>query len=114
MAMTIEKLLAEAGPVIDYDDGFRAVLEDHMTYLRNSSSTTPIMVKPGEAYKYEADLFGLLSHLNIPQNLHWVTMRVNDMTSPTHAKADIQTLLIPSETVIGQIRQTHQTTHKLS
>jgi hypothetical protein len=114
MAMAIESLLAETGPSIDYDQGFRAVLEDHMTYLRNHPSTTAINVQPGEAYKYEADLFGLLTFLRIPRNLHYPTMRVNGYSSPLQAKSDIQILMIPSETVIGQIRQTHQTTHKLS
>jgi hypothetical protein len=114
MVMPIVNLLQDAGPSVDYDASFRAVLEDHMTYLRNHPGTETIQIVAGDAYKYEFDLFGLLAAYQIPPNLHFVTMRMNGFTSPQQATAEIETLIVPSGDVIGQIRQTHQTVHKLS
>lgn len=114
MAMAITALLADAGTAIDYDQGFRAVLEDHMTYLRKHPKTTMIMIQPGDAYKYEFDLFGLLTLYGVKRSMQWVTMRMNDYTTPMQATVELESLIVPSETVINQIRQTHQTSHKLS
>lgn len=114
MVMPIEAYLLESGPNIFYDEAFRSVLEDHLNFLRTHSTTTAVVVTEGEAYKFEADLYGLLSEIKIPRHLHYATMRINDYTSPLTIRANLSQLLIPDETLLTQIAQTHQTTHKLT
>lgn len=114
MAMPIEAYLLETGPAIFYDEGFRSVLEDHLNFLRTHSTTTAVVVTEGEAYKFEADLYGLLAEIKVPRHMHFVTMRINNFTSPLEIRASLSQLLIPDETLVMQIAQTHQTTHKLT
>ena len=40
--MSLDALAIAEGPTLYYDDGFRAVIEDHMTYLRSHPTTTTI------------------------------------------------------------------------
>lgn len=114
MPMPIEAYLLETGPSIYYNEDFLSVLEDHLTFLRNHHSTRTVVVTEGEAYKFEADLYGLLSFIKVPRHLHYITMRVNSYSSPLTIRANISQLLIPDETLLAQIAQTHQTTHRLT
>lgn len=112
--MGINDLMLSAGPSIYYDDSFRNVLEDHLWYLKNHSSTSVLSIEPIKAYKYEYDLYGLLNNYSINMNLHWIIMRLNNMTDPTEVTRDLKMLLIPDIRVIEQIRQSHMTTRRIA
>lgn len=112
--MSINELMLSAGPNIYYDDSFRNVLEDHLWYLKNHASTNVLSIEPIKAYKYEYDLYGLLNSYSINMNLHWIIMRLNNMTDPTEVTRDLKMLLIPDIRVIEQIRQSHMTTRRIA
>jgi predicted NBD/HSP70 family sugar kinase len=111
--MSIDSLAITEGPSVFYDDAFRAVLEDHMTYLRIHPGTTTMAVDPNEAYRWIADLFGLLGSRGVPAYMHWVVMRMNNLTSPTEMGENIRTLLIPDVKVLSVLRNIHNTKAKL-
>lgn len=111
--MEIDNLATPSGPDIYYDTAFMSVLEDHMTYLRNNASTNILSIDPMNAYKYEFDLFGLLLLHNVPKHLHWVTMRVNNYSSPNDFDRTRLTLLVPDGNIVKYIRQSHLTTRRL-
>jgi hypothetical protein len=114
--MPIDDLMLDPGPTIYYNDEFRRVLEDHMTVLRTSAGTRIIDIDAGTAYKFEADFYGLLVQLNVPLHLHWVVLRVNNMTNPSEFKVPRTEgieLRIPDPNAIGQILQSHRTTRKI-
>ena len=106
--------MTNSGPDIYYDIAFRNILEDHVTFLRNNKETVTIMIEPAYAYKYEGDLFGLLSKYNIDFELHWIIMRVNKMVSPTETTDMLSSLLIPNRTVIERIRNVYMTKDKVT
>lgn len=112
--MLVDDLMYSPGPDIYYDDGFRNVLEDHMTYLRTSAVTKNVEVDVLSSYKYQADLFGYLYLRNIPAFLHWVVMRMNRMTEPMEFGPSITTLLLPDPNMIEQIRQSHQMSRRVN
>lgn len=112
--MVIDDLMVQSGASIYYDDGFRNVLEDHMTVLRNDATTRVIDIDAGRAYKYESDLYGLLQLYNVPTHLHWLVMRMNRLTSPMDYPATMYALLIPDPAVIERLRQSHMTTRTVS
>lgn len=112
--MPISNLVADSGPSIYYDQAFRDVLEDYLSFLKNTNSTTTISVEPMVAYKFEFDFFGLLANYNIQPHLHWIIMRMNDLTSPSDAKADIDTIHIPDNGTLDHIRQSHMSTHRIA
>jgi hypothetical protein len=112
--MKLDALAIDPGSDIFYDDSFRSTLESFMSYFRESSSTSAKTVSPMDAYRFEFDLFSLLSSYNIPPYMHWIIMRVNKMTSPTDLNKDINMLLIPSETTVEHIRQSYMSTQRLN
>lgn len=102
----IDNLMVPAGADIYYSDAFRNVLEDHMTYLRGHESTTRQEVEPIDIVRYQADLFGLLGKMGIPPYMHWVVMRMTDLTSPSRVPDDLIYVLVPDEAVISRLQQT--------
>jgi hypothetical protein len=112
--MAIDSLLFDEGASVYYDESFRNVIEDHMTYLRTHPRTGMRVVEPGRAYKYEADFYGLLQFYNIPAALHWTVLRMNRLTSPSEFSLDIETILVPDPDVIEHLRSSHMSTRVLA
>lgn len=112
MVMTIQSKMVRDGGAIYYTAAFRRMLETHMAYLRQQSQSNQVAVEPQLAYKYEADLFGLLHHLKIQPQYHWLVMRLNDMTSPTQMRADRFSLILPDFNEIEKLRAVFQTANK--
>lgn len=111
MALPVESLMIDPGDDVHYSSAWTTVIEAHLRYLINHPSTVKINVDPQAAYKYEFDLWGLLTSLNYPMYLHRIVMRMNDMVSPTDFTADHRTLLIPAQETIASIRNVFATTY---
>lgn len=114
MANPIDQLMIPEGPSIYYNELFRVEIESHLTYLRHHNETLPVEITPTEAYRFEGDLTGLLLEKGVPKYLHWTVMRINDMTSVTEVSEEITFLLLPSESVVENIRKLFMVTHKIS
>ena len=112
--MQIDLLAYNEGASIYYDPSFRIVLEDHMYYLRTHPNTSYVTADAGKMYVYEFDLFGLLFNIGIPSYLHWIVMRMNNLSSPTDALNKEGTLLIPDADVIGRIQQSHSSSRRIT
>lgn len=112
MTMSVVKKMLNDGAEVYYSPEWHRTLETHMGYLKQLTSNTTAALVPGDVYKYEADLFGLLTHLKIEPRYHWVTMRVNDMTAPSQLRMDRFSLVIPDFAEIERLRQVFQTTKK--
>lgn len=110
MAMPIEQLLIDTGAAIYYDAAFRRVMETHMGLLRNLASTQLIAIEPQLAYKYEFDFYGLLQERGVAEHLHWVILRLNDMSDPREFKVTMDRFLVPDPAVVDSIRRLHMTT----
>jgi hypothetical protein len=106
---SINTLFFNTGPAEYYTDAFRQVLEDHMAWLRNNQSTQTIQVSAQAVWENEGDLFGFLQTINIPPQLHWVTMRLNNFNSPFQFNRTVTQLLIPSLMVTEQLRSAYLT-----
>lgn len=111
--MQITNIATNSGPEIYYNLLFRNVLEDHMTFLRNSSETSILNIESAMAYKYEGDLFGLLFNYKVPFEYHWVVMRMNDMTNPNQTKSTLSNLIIPNKSLIERLRNVYMTKDRI-
>ncbi len=110
MAMPIAQKMIDPGAQVYYDPAFRRVLETHLGLLRNMQDTKPVEISNDLAYKYEYDFYGLLQAKNVPEYLHWVVMRVNDMTDPREYLSTMNQFLYPPAEVIENIRRIYATT----
>ncbi len=112
--MYINNLMVPAGPDIYYGHGFHVVLEDHMSFLKEHPTSRVLTLEPMLAYKFEGDLFGLLLELNIPMQLHWIVMRMNNYRAPYDFDKGTGFLIVPDESTVDMIRQSHMSTRKLN
>lgn len=101
------------GPAIFYDQNFRNVIEQHLEYLKSNGRSSTFTVEPKDAYKYEADFFGLLTKLQVRPQYQWIALRLNDMHTPTEYRMEQTTILLPNESQIEKIRSTYTTLHKI-
>ena len=101
--MYIDQLMIDSGPDTFYDDNFRNVLEDHMSYLRTLNSTYSISIDAQQAYVFTGDLQGLLQANGIAPELWWIVMRLNNFKSHSDIDGTLSYLLIPSQQVINQL-----------
>lgn len=111
--MLVDNQMAGLGNDIYYSEGFRAVIEDHMSYLRTHPETRVVELPNNEAYKYEYDFYMLLSRLSIPYHLHWVVLRLNGFTAPNQLRAGLQSILVPSEAEMERMRSNYSSTNKV-
>lgn len=111
--MDIDKLAIDSGPSIYYDDAFRAVLEDHMSYLRSHPDTMIFPIEQNIADRWAGDLFGLLTSMKVEAYLHWVIMRMNMIYNPTDTNMSLTSLIIPSSKVLDTIKNIHKTKSKI-
>lgn len=110
--MSILELQASAGPKVFYDNSFRVVLETHLHWLRTHPSTRSTMIDVGAGHKNQYDLYGLLVELAVPRELHWITMRLNDLTHPIQFNDEIEQLLIPDQGIISNLAANYLSTKK--
>lgn len=105
MSMSINELTVNPGDSVYSDPSFCRMIETYLPFLRTHNTTTVVSVSPHSLYKYEGDYFGLLSSLGVPYHLRWITMRLNDISDPKDVRENMTTILLPSESTIGKIKQ---------
>lgn len=111
--MTLDSLMYSPGHAAYYTDSFRAVLEDHLTFLRRHPETLALPMLPMNLYRFEADLYGLFTEMKIPPQYHYVVMRLNGWDSPLHTPQNLKQLILPPYAEVDKIRQAHVTEKRL-
>lgn len=111
--MQISSLATNEGAAIYYSTELRNIFEDHLSYFRNNNEFTILNIEPAIAYKYEGDLFGLLSYYNVPFEYHWLVMRINKMNNPNQNSSTLNNVLIPNRTTVERIKNIHMTKNRI-
>jgi hypothetical protein len=109
--MDIDNLESPSGDDAYYDENFRVILESHLTYLRNLSTTKTLTFDSFLSYKHQGDLFGLLDELNIAKQYHYIIMRINDFRCPGDLTDKVVSLLIPDLGEVALLKATFMTSH---
>ena len=112
MALSLTSTMVGTGNALYYTDAWMNTMEQHMRYLREHPDTTVIDIDPHDALKYEGDLWSLLREQAIPLEYTWLIARMNDLASPSANDATLRHLLVPSMTIINELRAIFQTLYK--
>lgn len=102
--MDIDKLSDGLSNLDYYNDSFRDVLEDHLTYLKTLAGTKTIPIDAYLATRYEYDFFGFMQQQKVPMYLHWLTMRLTGYTSPDQMSPNLQSYVLADPQVVESIR----------
>jgi hypothetical protein len=110
---TLAATLLQDGAAIYYTDSFRVMIEFNLQWLLSSTYISTFSISNQSAYVYEYDLFGLLTSMSVPRQLHWIVMRLNGLNSPDEFRADMSTLYLPNESVIENMVNLENTVSKI-
>lgn len=91
-------------------ESFRQVYEDHLELIRARDDTTRLPVSGKQLDVHQFNWIGLLNELQVPQNLHWFTMRLNDSSNWSDLSKDLVSVAVPSATYIRALYSTHIST----
>lgn len=109
--MEISKLVPKTDPWFNQMD-FIPFIETHLEYLKKLSGTTMEDVSSNIGNIYKGDFYGLLSHIKIPVDHHYITMRMNGFLSSADYDGSTITVIIPSINEIGLLKNIFRTKYK--
>jgi len=110
MALSISALQVDPGESYLYSSGFRNVIENFRIRFLNDPSTSIIDLTNLSEYLYAGDFYQLLQSLNIPQDLWYITMRVNNIMAPNAYQGNLGSLITVSRTAILNLLQKYTST----
>lgn len=84
------------------DQMWMRTLESLLPTIRSRIDNSAFSVSPALALKYQGDFYGLLLENKIAAQYHWITMRLNDMTTPTEYDGTKQIIFVPNTGYIDQ------------
>lgn len=113
MTLSVTSLREDAGDSVYYDENFMRMIEQHRIYLQNVDGTEPRIIPEGEAWRWRYDFYGLLRYLDIPEYLRWITLRVNDLKSPSDYTGLNTSLIIPSFTAIQMLASIYRSQYSV-
>lgn len=108
----IDGLLTLTGSLVSNDSLLRNNLEYFIPYLRTHPSTRPIVVDTVLLDRYQFDFIGLMQHLGIGEELHWINMRVSGLASPTDLSHETNNLYLVDGDVLNRLINTYRTNKK--
>jgi hypothetical protein len=113
MQASIESSASTPASEIFDDVDFKNVLEDHLSWFINHQSTVVVPVTAHQIEVYDFDWIGLLRDLNIPADLHWLVIRMNDGKSLTDVPVMLRALKVPDYTVVQNLVMLHTSTKRI-
>lgn len=105
--MQVDTLMVGTGEPMYYEQGFRNVLEDHLNFLVTHPQTVARQVDSSLAYRYEYDFYGLLQFYGVPEHLHWLHMRMMNMTNPMQMTRGLTYFLVPNPDIVERLRSNY-------
>ena len=110
MAVSIASLLPNAGAGVYYESNWHLMMETHLPVLLARNDVSVIAIEPALAWKYEGDLFGLLTELKYPPKLHWLIMRLNLLRSSFDYRHETLQLIVPTSMAVEELTSRYRTT----
>lgn len=75
----------------------------YLDSLGKDNIENTVTIDSDKAYRFQGNLFGLFSDMNISTKYHIYTMYINGYTNPSHYKGDKQVFKIPNTAIINYL-----------
>lgn len=79
-----------------HSEEYKTLIEDHLSFIRERSTAT-IPVDENTLIRWAGDFYGLLMEVGVQSKHHFVTARLNGLSSSNVDISKLSMLLIPSE-----------------
>lgn len=103
MSFSVSSLQIEIGEIYYFSDEFRNVIENHLTYLKNISSTRLLPIPDHSRVKYVGDFYGLLQEMGVRHDMFWICLRVNGLHEIADSTDNMVDIFIPSKVSIDTL-----------
>ena len=102
--MTLRTSIPKTKNNLYYDENFRKVLEDHIGYILNNHAHVQA-IKLSTSAAWRSDFYGLVRDIlpNFPENLMWLILRLNGLTSPTEWSGTRDNIILTEPETINQL-----------
>lgn len=102
----ISKLAKVSKDNISAQRRFRKILTDHLsTFVQRSDAR---LVTPEQAQSNTHSFYALLFELNIPYELHWLTLRINKYNDPLDYDGR-ELILVPDQELFNSLKNRYLT-----
>lgn len=78
------------------DGNFLIFLETLLPTILKSNATVSVEIAPAAAVRNKGDFYSLLNELNIDYAIHYITARVNGLSSSLDYDGELRLIYIPS------------------
>ena len=104
MGDLLNNLMVKQMPAYQNTDAYMTFMLSHMKFIREHSTTQPVILDQGQVYKNDGDFYGLFTDMGYVQENFNLYLWVNQFDSPTQLSSDVVSLLIPSDSLINQLK----------
>lgn len=114
MAFTVQSTFHRPKSDVFFKPKFRSMLEQHLPLLRGHPDTKKVTIDADDVYRFEGDFYGLLFQRGISVSKHWLIMRLNHMTHPSHFGRELHhefrdsqhiTLMFPPDMFVDTLKK---------
>ena len=91
-----------------FKPNFKNVIEEHISLLKDEKNCSITNITSHMTYKYENNLYGLLTELKYDSKYHWTIMRVNGFHNPNEFSTTTDKLIIPKSNYIDNLLKIHE------
>jgi hypothetical protein len=106
--MDVDKLMIS--PCADwlYSEEFKVVIESHLGFIRQSSSTKVMTITPENVRIFKNDFYGLLTSIKIKPRDFWIILRINNMHNPQEFDETKNVVFVPDNRTLQHIKMAHK------
>jgi hypothetical protein len=106
--------LLNPGPEVYYDEGFRAVFEDHLNFILNTKRDALAIetVDENTGARFAGDFRGLMLEMGKEPHMAWFNMRINGYTNCSEYDGSQISLYILQTSVVDKLAAQYRTKKK--
>lgn len=105
---TLINNIQNSGPMIYYGDRFRQMVEDHLTYIQQMSTTSVRVIAQDEMAvlnRYVGDFYGFLDAIGYERRYFWTILRINGFRCRFDLDLTLTQFLLPDWSFIDKLAQ---------
>ena len=91
-----------------YSEEFKTVIESHLSFIRQASTTKVMTVTSDNVRIFKHDFYGLLTSIRIQPRDFWIILRINNMHNPQEFDETKSVIFVPENRMLEQIKMAHR------
>ncbi len=109
MVQNIANSLVSYENPLYFEPKFQRMLSDHLVKIKESVGTQPMVVETNVAYHAKGDLYMVFRQMGLSPKYWWITMIINNITSPEQYDGERTNFILPDYDYIDELYQMFNT-----